>query len=136
MARVGAGSAVSGGAEPVWYVTEDSQDFSLLSTQPGAQVLDQTHPLRPDEQARLVMLQNDVLSHIPTGERRRRFSALGQPLVAFTLGGIPGIPHGELDQLGALNSKVSKATCLCSVISFPAALVPSWAYRPTERAQR
>ena len=134
--QFGPGRVRAGGAEPVWYVTEDSQDFSLLSTQPGAQVLAQTHPLRPSEQARLVELQNDVFSRIPEDERSQRFTALGQPLVAFTLGGIPGIPHGELDELGALNAKVSKATCLCSVISFPAALVPSWAYRPTEKAHR
>ena len=132
--QFGPGRVAQEEGEPVWYVTEDSQDFSLLSSLPGARVLAQTHPLDASDQARLVELQNDVLSQIPPGSRDRYFSALGQPLVAFTLFGVPGVSQAELDELGALNAKVSRATCLCSVISFPSALVPSWAYRPTEKA--
>ncbi len=109
----------------VWYVTEESQVFSLISAMPGARVLAVSHPLPTGQQAQLIALQRRLAAVLVTEGRADDVSHLGSPLVGFILAGVPGVTTAQLDQLGLLNSGVARGYCLCSVISFPSAQVPA-----------
>jgi len=114
----------------VWYVTEESELYALLSEQPGARVLAVTHSLPAREQEELVGLDRTLAAELLRDHRAGEIPYLGSTLVAYLLGGVPGLPPGELSELARLDQLASRDVCLCSVVAFPSQhLPPAWATR-------
>jgi hypothetical protein len=128
--QFGRGRVAKPGPLPVWYVVESSQDFNLLSSQPGARVLAQSHPLSSSDQKELAYLQMKVFNGLSPGAKKADFALLNQPLIALALGKLPWVTDQEMTRLARLNLKIMDHTCLCGVIAFAPNTVPSWAYVP------
>jgi hypothetical protein len=109
----------------IWYVTEQSQGFSILSAQPGAHIIAQSHPLSPQHQSELVRLQRKIASELSAEGRAYDIPALGGSLVPFQLENVPGILPSDLNRLSALNVEVDHGYCLCAVIAFPPDRAPA-----------
>jgi hypothetical protein len=115
----------------VWYVTEDSEAFSILSSLPGARVLAETHPLDVARQSQLVSLQRELAHELNSNGLIADDDDLGNPLVAFQLAHLPFLAPKLLNQLAALNTEVTKRVCLCGVIELPAGpTLPGQALEP------
>jgi hypothetical protein len=114
----------------VWYVTEESELYALLSEQPGARVLAVTHPMPARQQEELVALDRTLAAELLRDHRAGEIPDLGSTLVAYLLGGVPGLPPGELSELSRLDALASRDVCLCSVVAFSSKrLPPVWATR-------
>jgi hypothetical protein len=103
----------------IWYVIEESDQVSLVSDVPGAKVIAQVHPLGRADEARLTELQRKLAIQLEHDHRSGDIPTLASPLVGFSLHGVPGLAQSDLNELGALNVKVEKGVCECSVISLP-----------------
>ncbi len=110
----------------VWYVTEESELYSLISRAPGAEVLAVSHPLPPAQQAELVALQRKISDQLTAVGHADDVGDLFSEYVVAALAGIPGLAPADLRRLQALNAVVVRHTCLCSVISFPAHRIPAF----------
>jgi hypothetical protein len=103
----------------IWYVAEESDQVSLLSRLPGAQVIAQHRPLSDQDLARLTELQRELADRLHAAGRDDLVKRLSSRFVAFALDGVPGIDHAQLDELGDLNQRIEDATCECAVIAVP-----------------
>ncbi len=119
-------TAVPADVGEVWYVTEESELYSLISRAPGAQVLAVTHPLPPGPQAELVALQRKLSDQMTAAGHADDVGYLFSEYVVTALSGIPGLSRADLERLQALNTVVVDHTCLCSVIAFPSDRIPSF----------
>ncbi len=119
-------TSVPADVSEVWYVTEESELYSLISRAPGAQVLAVTHPLPPAEQAELVALQRKLSDQMTAAGHADDVGYLFSEYVVTALAGIPGLSRADLERLQALNTVVVGHTCLCSVIAFRSDRIPSF----------
>ena len=110
----------------MWYVTEESELYSLISRATGARVLAVSHPLPPTEQAELVALQRKVSDQLTAAGHADDVGYLFSEYVTTALAGIPGIAPAELRRLQALNTVVVQHTCLCGVIAFKSDRIPAF----------
>jgi hypothetical protein len=108
----------------VWYVTEDSEVYSLIAQEVGAKVLAMSHPLPKGELAELVNLQRTLARRLRADGRSDDLGDLSSPFVAYFLYHVNGIPAADLIRLQLLNIAVVQHTCLCAVISFPSDRIP------------
>jgi hypothetical protein len=108
----------------VWYVTEGSLAYSLITQEVGAKVLAMSHPLPKGELAELVNLQRTLSHRLREEGKSDDLGDLSGPFVWFQLHDDSGIPSAELLRLGQLNIAVVQHTCLCAVISFPSDRFP------------
>jgi len=119
-------TAVPADVGEVWYVTEESELYSLISRAPGAQVLAVSHPLPAAEQAELVALQRKLSDQMTAAGHADDVGYLFSEYVVTALAGIPGLSRADLERLQALNTVVVDHTCLCSVIAFRSDRIPSF----------
>lgn len=103
----------------IWYVTEESEQLSILSALPHASVIAQTHPLSPPDQLELTRLQRNLARQLKADKRSDLITALGNPYVQLQLARVTGIDPQDLERLGALNNKVARHTCDCGVVAIP-----------------
>jgi hypothetical protein len=108
----------------VWYVIEESELYSLVVRIPGVQVLAVSHPLPAPQQAELVALQQKMADELTAEGRAGQIGDLGSEDVVPALAGVPGLDPADLDLLAALNRRVVRHTCLCSVVAVPARRIP------------
>lgn len=114
----------------VWYVTEESQLYSLMSKLPGATVLAVSHPLPSGQQAHVVALQRQVATELGADGKSQLDGYLGNAFVWDLIPQLPNVSRAQLNALANLNAKVrANSGCLCSVIAFPSNEVP--AHLPT-----
>ena len=108
----------------VWYVTESSETYSLITQQVGAKVLAVSHPLPKGELAELDNLQRRLTQRLQADGKSDDLGDLSSPFVGFQLYHVSGIPTADLIRLARLNSAVVRHACLCAVISFPSDRIP------------
>ena len=111
--------------DSVWFVVEESQVFSLLSADPGAQVLAVSHPLPAPQQAELISLQRSLAATLTAEGRPDLIPQLRNPFADYVLGPELHLPPEQLRQLTALNVEVNAHQCLCGVIAFAPDRVPA-----------
>ena len=90
----------------VWYVTEESELYSLISRAPGAQVLAVSHPLPAAEQAELVALQRKLSDQLTAAGHADDVGYLFSEYVVTALAGIPACPRPTSSGCQALNTVV------------------------------
>jgi hypothetical protein len=110
--------------DSVWFVSEESQVFSLLSALPGARVLAVSHPLPPHEQEELIDLQRSLAAVLSAEGRSDLIPQLRNPFADFVLGPGLHLPEAQLQRLTALNVRVDAHQCLCGVVAFAPDRVP------------
>lgn len=103
----------------VWYVTEGSGTFALLSALPGAEVIAQTHVLSPADEQELLELQRSIGADLERAGRTDLLPAIESPLASYELSGVPGLDPARLARLDALLAKIPAGKCRCAVIAFP-----------------
>jgi hypothetical protein len=110
----------------LWYVVEDSTQFSLLSAQPGATVVVRTAPLSPANDAELSRLQRTLAAQLDESGHSDLMSALNTSLVTVILRGIAGVDQAAVARVAQLDRLVaSSGTCRCAILSFPPDEPPS-----------
>jgi hypothetical protein len=113
-----------GQVRTVWYVTEESDLYALLSREPYARVLAVSHPLASKAERQLVSIERRLAAGLVRHGREDEVPDLGSVYAAYLLGGSAGAPGSELDLLQRLNRRVDDAVCLCSVVAFPSDHLP------------
>jgi len=116
-------TATAADVSAVWYVAEESDAVSLLTSVPGSRVVAQHHVLSTVDRDRLTTLQRKLAMQLDAAGEASLASKLASPLVGFALGDVPGLDHADLDELARLNQAVEDGVCECAVIAVP----PSYA---------
>jgi len=111
----------------VLYVVEGGWYVSVLSGEPGADVLWQAPALAPDDEQELRELQRQVWGELVAAGRPELFTALGSPLAGAALADVPGLDSVAIERIAALNQVVQGTTgCRCAVIAFKADDAPGF----------
>jgi hypothetical protein len=105
---------------PIWYVTEDGNDVSLMTENPDATVLARTSPLTPAEESDLVTLQRLLGRQLQDQGRADLLPVLDQPGVASLLPKGGRFDQQAVERVAQLNAKVERSGgCRCAVIKWP-----------------
>ncbi|HZJ26368.1 MAG TPA: hypothetical protein VFF40_05040, partial [Acidimicrobiia bacterium] len=113
--------------DEVLYVVEGGWYVSVLSGEPGADVLWQAPALAPDDEQELRELQRQVWGELVAAGRPELFTALGSPLAGAALADVPGLDSVAIERIAALNQVVQGTTgCRCAVIAFKADDAPGF----------
>ena len=111
----------------VLYVVEGGQYLSVLSAEPGAEVLWQAPALAPAEEKELRELQRQVWAELVVAGRPDLFTALGSPIVALGLADVDGVDPVAVERIEVLNQLFAEADeCRCAVIAFSAEDAPKF----------
>jgi hypothetical protein len=116
--------ATPGEVSSVWYVTEESEAFSLLSADAGAKVLAVSDPLPPQQGVELVAMQRQVAAELTADGKANLVGDLGNEFVGFLIPKLPNVSPTELNTVAVLDKEVNRGTCLCGVVAFPSHHVP------------
>lgn len=112
--------------EVVWWVAENGQALSHLTTLPGAEPLAVFSPLSPQKERQAVRLQRELIAQLSVAGRTDLVDALDSPFVAFTLAEVPGLDAHAVEWLADLNGQVERSgSHRVGVISFPPELAPT-----------
>jgi hypothetical protein len=110
----------------VWYVTDQSQYYSILSGQPSATVLALSQPLTSEKFDQLVTLERTLASSLAAQGRANLIPSLSSELVQVEISPQGDVTKEQLSTLSSLNKEVDQYGCVCSVVSFPPALIPQY----------
>lgn len=114
--------------DDVVYVIHDGQYLSVLSGEPGADVLWQESPLGPDDEQELRELQRQVWTELVRAGRQDLFVVLDSPTLGQELAAVAGIDQAAVDRIEELNQLVvDSGKCRCAAIAFTAADAPDFA---------
>lgn len=110
------------GDEPVLYAVEDSLVTSLLASLPDAEVLFDSSPLDPADEAEVVALQRSLVAQLVAGGGGLdRADALGSELLAVVAPSLGPLDPDAVARLAPLNQQVvAEGLCRCSVVLVPA----------------
>jgi hypothetical protein len=107
--------------QSIWYVVEQGQVVSTLTSQANARVLARTTPLTSAEETELVDLQRQLASELVATDNSRLLPVLDQDLLPLVVAKVPGINEAAVKRVTALDRKVEQSgVCRCAVVAFPA----------------
>jgi len=110
----------------VWYVTDQSQYYSILSNQPSATVLALSQALSSEKFDQLVTLERTLASSLRAQGRTNLIPSLSSELVQVEIPPQGDVTKEQLSTLSSLNKEVDQHGGVYSVISFPPTLVPPY----------
>jgi hypothetical protein len=104
----------------VWYVIEDGEYLSSITTNPHARVIAFTSPLSSNEESEARALQREIGAQLHAARRDNLIPQLHSSLLMFALPGVPGVDGRAVARLGAINAKVNASgRCRCAVVALP-----------------
>jgi hypothetical protein len=110
----------------VWWVADRGSIASYLSNLPNASLIAYSTPLDAADEAEARRLQAELLRQLAAADRMDLAPELDDELVAFALGGVPGLDQTAVGRLGDLNAKVERSrTCRCGVVALPSRAAPT-----------